>query len=846
LTETSRSRTERPEDPGTSPQLSLGLPEPGPTATGPDPLAAAVVDPPPSSPPPAPLPPPTDRLLATNDPAEPPGSRRTSLLDVPSPSVPIARLPPEQLEPYILAGIHQDRTPGTVLVVLHPGKRYKLPEGLFEELATLGFTVVVEETRRDTMESVRGLRDRLQELSRQAKPLDVVVVGGDGTLDHHLLIAAYAAFYPELVTEVAGRIDVSRIDDARRRQIPEPYRSLFHLQEPIPPIPPTPANLQTIWILRGKLERLLRKQASLAKILRSTETTADSPLLRCALLATFFPAEVDLLPDRFDLAKLAEASQAETFRGLYPFVRAIVPYPAGTAADNAVFAGVPGWGYALAARSLDRFGWLRPLARKIARRARRAFVRYFTREGTVVPARLSMACIDGHWQRLCSHAIGGPASGQFFAGDLTSKASTLTGYLSRAPAMLWREAFGGTVVEAESRHVDGRRKSFVRGMLAEGLYTNRTFIGGVGAVPTTTPTSFGGESSLLVLPPLVARQPGQVTADINVRGVFSFLEAIVSGIIARGLHILGLNPRTLAGGGRMLFPMPEHQVAIQEGEEIRLKYYHPDGRPRAVPAQISGDPVQATELGVKVLWGPIPLLAARRSLLLESALRTLNDLRLQRSFRLDRTYIGGVHHFRHLTGIGDPEELTRLTGLVDAPLYLPSDLQQAQQRLLAEWQRLDTGEFADTSAPGLALLRRGLFCHNNDQTAHLLLFKESYDRLLVRQVRRRTPTGEVCETRSSYRWLWGGFALQHSQTTRRDPEGPIQLLGEEYLFRDSEEFAQLALTYFPLLSTRPEEPVLALDRELLPATAPIAGIDLTTEPARSTTLDDAEDDASPE
>ncbi|MBM4321390.1 MAG: hypothetical protein FJ125_15975, partial [Deltaproteobacteria bacterium] len=556
----------------------------------------------------------------------------------------------------------------------------------------------------------------------------------------------------------------------------------------------------------------------MTKILRATDRDLDDPLLRAAVLATYFPAAVVLLPDHFDLARLAHASQQDTFRGLYPFIRAIVPYPAGTAADNAVFAGVPGWGYGLCARMFQRFSWLKPLARRMAARARRHFLRYFTSQGIVVPARLSLAKVDGHWQRLGSHAMGGPASGRFFSRDLTHKASTLTGYLMRAPLVVLREAFGRTVVEVESFAADGSRKSFVRGRLAEGLYTNRTFIGGVGAVPITTPTSFGGESSLVVLSPLLYLDEESKRMELNLRGLLTFLEAISKGVLARVLHLLGLNPGKLAGEGKMVCLQTAYQVAIQEGEEIRIRYRRPDGSPKAVPAQISGDPFQTTELGVKVMWGPIPLLAARRSLLLESTQRTLAHLRLQQSYRLSRTYIGGVHHFRHTTGIGDPEQASSITGLCPPPLWLPTNLRLAQQALLRDWQKLGTGEFVDTSAPGLGLLRRGLFCHNNDQTAHLLLLKESWSTLLVRQLRRYGAEGtDVFETRTRYKWQAGSFVIHQSQTMHHPREGPPRLIIEDHFFRDAEEFQQLAPSYFPLLATSPGAPVLDLDHSLLPS-----------------------------
>lgn len=744
------------------------------------------------------------------------GQYRTSLLDAPAPAIPIAKLEPAQLEPYILAGIHQDRSPGNVLVVLHPGKRYKIPDGLLDALGHQGFRVVVHETLADTMASIRSIRDRLLALHRENLPLDVIVVGGDGTLDHHFLIAAYAAFYPDRVQEVPGRVDCSAVTMEQRRKIPEPLRTAFRLEEPLPPVPPTTENIQSIWLLRARLERLLEKRATVPRILRSTGRDLGDPLLRTALLATFFPAEAALLPDHFDLEGLAQATQQETFRGLYPFIRAIVPYPAGTAADNAVFAGVPGWGYGMCAKLFRRLPCLSFLARRMGGRARRRFLRYFTSQGIVVPARVSLARVDGHWQRLGSHALGGPASGRFFSRDLTHKASTITGYLLRAPLVVLGEAFGRTVVEVESFSADGARKSFVRGRLAEGLYTNRTFIGGVGAVPTTTPTSFGGESSLIVLSPLLFLDESGKRMELNLRGLLTFLEAIGKGVLARGLHLLGLNPGKLAGEGKMVALQTEYQVAIQEGEEIRIRYHRPDGSPKAVPAQVSGDPFQATELGVKVMWGPIPLLAARRSLLLESTQRTLAHLRLQQSYRLSRAYIGGVHHFRHTTGIRDPVLASNITGLIPPPLWLPTNLRQAQQQLLREWQKLGTGEFVDTSAPGLALLRRGLFCHNNDQTAHLLLLKDGWTGLLVRQVRRFGPGGvDVYESRTRYGWQAGSYVIHQSQTMHHTPEGPPRLIIEDHFFRDAEAFQQLAPSYFPLLALGPETPILDLDHSLL-------------------------------
>lgn len=745
---------------------------------------------------------PTDEVAA--GPAVP----RPGLLDVPVPPIPIAHLDPVQLEPYILAGIHQDRTPGNVLVVLHPAKRYKVPEGLFEDLGRAGFSLTIQETARDTMASVRAIRDRLLELHAQAPPLDVIVMGGDGTLDQHFLTAAYIAFYPELTREATGSVDARGVSTEQLERIPEAVRAAFALHEPIPEVEPSEANIRTVWLLRSRLQRLTRRPTPVRRILRATEREPDDPLLRIALLAAYCPGGVTLVPDHFDLTGLAEAAQSDTFRGLYPFIRSIVSYPAGTAADHAVFSGVPGWIYGLTARMLGRLSWLRPLQRRLGRRARRAFLDYFAHTGTVVPARLSLTRVDGHWHRIASHAVGGPASGHFFSGDLTRKAKTVTGYLMRTPGVIYA-AFSSPVVEVESLAADGRRKSWIRSRLSEGLYTNRTFLGGVGSLPTTTPTSFGGESSLIMIPPMVYRDVDTKRWKVTLRGLLSFCEAIGKGVIARGMHLLGLNPGRLAGEGKLFCLEPQYQVAIQEGEEISIRYLDEEGHPLAVPAQISGDPIQAYDLGIKVLWGPIPLLAAKHSLLLESTRRTLNHLRLQQSYRLDRAYIGGVHHFRHSAGPLKRDTCPGVTGLANPPLYLPLSLKWAQARLLEAWRELGTGEFVDTSAPGLGLRRRGLFCHNNDQSAHLLVLREGRSALIVRQVRRGGPEGlDVFETRTRYRRKLGSFAIDQSQTIQHPLEGPPLIMLEERYFRDAEEFQQMAPTYFPLLSGSPDSPVL--------------------------------------
>ena len=347
-----------------------------------------------------------------------------------------------------------------------------------------------------------------------------------------------------------------------------------------------------------------------------------------------------------------------------------------------------------------------------------------------------------------------------------------------------------------------------QGGLADGLFTNRTFLGGVGSVPTTTPTSFGGESSLILIPPILGRGPSGRRV-FTLRGVLGLGEAIVKGLLARGLHFAGLSPGRLAGEGELAFLQPARQVALKEGGEVRIEYSTEDGRPRAVPIQISGDPFQAQTFGARVFWGPVPLLAAADSLLLSSTRRTLTHLRLQQSFGLKPAYIGGVHYFRHEAGVIGREAIETRTGLVAPPLYLPLELGVARDRLCQAWKRLDTGEFIDTSEPGRKLRKKTAYCHNNDQSAHLLLMRESRGRILVRQVRRAGPQGrDIFEARTSYRLEWGSYVIDHGQILHWRRAGPGRILQEERFFRDKAEFRVEAPTYFPVLSPTPGAPTL--------------------------------------
>lgn len=733
-----------------------------------------------------------------------------SLVAAPPPDAPTEDLSPEQLEFYVRAAMHQDRSPGRLLVVLHPGKLHKVPRGLFAALESEGFEISIVETDADRIASVGRIKDELVALADGERPLDLLVVSGDGSLDHHVLVAAFWAFCPQLVRYRGGCIDCTAVLPAELESLPVSYRETF-FAAPLETaqLQPSEAVIKDIWLLRNRLEKQLRRGRPAEKIVRRAKRSADDIKLRVAILATLFPDKVVLRSDGFDLRALAEASQADTFQGLYPFVRCICTYPAGTAADNAVFAGVPGWGYAFHSGWLSRISILNPFRRLLERRLTRKFLDYFLRESVVVPARLSVVGFDGDWQRISSHAAGGPGAGHFFSADLTSKTGGMLGYIKRIPgAVIGEGLLGSTIVRLRSTDASGQEKSFIEAQIAEGLYTNRTFIAGIGSVPTTDPTSFAGQSSLCVIPPIWSRdQHGRRILDF--RGLGAFTEAIVKGILARLLHVTGLGVGKLAGGGKFSFLLPEHQVAIKEGEEISIDYSTLDRRPRAINIQVSGDPFQAYKLAIRVIWGPIPLLGAQRSLLLASTRRSLANVRLLQSYRLQGVYIGGMYFFRHLTGPDWSEVLVRATGLIRPPRHLPRNLVTAQRRLLESWQKAGAGEFVDTTESGLALWRRGRYAHNNDQSAHLLLLREPHGTVFVRQVRAAADgSGDVYEARSYYRPVWGSYIILHSQTILWQGDDAPRILQEDHYFRDAQEFQQEAPTFFPVLARNPEEPTL--------------------------------------
>ena len=710
---------------------------------------------------------------------------------------PAAQLTPQQLESYVRSAMHQDRRPGNVLVVRHPLRMYKVPRGLLGGLKQAGFHVEVVDTHPDRVLSVRRIRDTLLELGAEDKPLDIVVIAGDGSLDHHVLVAAFWAFYPDMVVERQGEVVCDPTEEDLAALHPA-YREAFC--SPVPDgdaIEATQDVITELWQIRDRLVGALRNKRSVGRIVRRSGRDASDPMLRVAVLAALLPHRVTLRAHGFDLAGLAKATKERTFQGLYPFVRSIAAYPAGTAADNAVFAGVPGWGYAQLAGWLAKIGPLEGWRTRWEAGLTARFLEFFTQRSVVVPARFSVVAFDGSWQVISSHAAGGPAAGHFFSADLGRKTAGMVGYLARIPRVVIQEGlFGSTEVRITTRDAAGAVTAQYAEQMAEGLYTNRTFIAGVGSVPSTNPTSFAGQSSLMIVPPIVGRNKlGR--RQLNLRGIGAFAESILKGVLARVMHQVGLGVGRMAGGGKLSLARPEHQLTIKEGEELAMTYlWHNDKAPRFVPTQVSGDPFQAWSTAVRVAWGPLPLLAHEDSLLLGAARRSLAHLRVEQTYRLRGVNIGGLYYFRHRTGPEWTPAFTQRTGLVQPPRHLRRSLAHSQRTLIEQWQLLGTGEFVDTSESGLQLGRRGRYAHNNDHTAHLVVLKERRGTLLVRQVR-SDASGEIYESRAWYRAFGPAFIIHRSET-RRWRHGDVPTIEqEEHFFRSAEAFQQEAPTFFP-------------------------------------------------
>ena len=299
----------------------------------------------------------------------------------------------------------------------------------------------------------------------------------------------------------------------------------------------------------------------------------------------------------------------------------------------------------------------------------------------------------------------------------------------------------------------------------------------------------------------------------------AFAEAIVKGVVARAIHLVGLDPGRWAGDGKIASAWPEHQITIKEGEEIDIEYLSRDGKARCVPTQLSGDPFQATRMTIRVAWGPLPLLANAGSLLLASAQRSLAHLRNEQTYKLKAVFIGGLSYYQHLAGRNWNFEFTDQTGLLAPPLTLRPNLTVAQQTLLHRWQTAcDTGEFVDTSRPGLQLGRRGRYAHNNDQTAHLVVLKESRQVLLVRQV--RAWRDAIYEARTWYRRFGPSWVIHTSQVRAWLPGEDPRILNEEHFFRSAEAFQKDAPAFFPFIGSDDEPTVREVTEELPAPDAP--------------------------
>ena len=710
-----------------------------------------------------------------------------------SPLPPVASAAPELVEPFVRAALHRDREPGVVLAICHPLRMYKVPDALFDALSKRGFEVRRVDTQPERVDSVRHIRDAILDAASTGRPLDLLVFSGDGTLDHHVLVAAYWAFLPHLVKQSPGELTVRAPEAEALAAVPGRLRDAFLSELPTPrDQPPTEQDVHEFWVQRSRISSLVRNNSRPRRIARRAGMGVDDPKLRLLVFSVLFPHLVELRPPGFDLGALANASHEETAHGLYPYLRSIAAYPAGTAADNALYAGIPGYVFAWFSRPLNRPG-LRTLRKWWARRTVERFVQVFTR-GVIVPARFSLVSFDNRWTMLSSHAAGGPGGGAFFSADLEAKTGGLWGYLKRIPKVIINEAlFGDAVLRVSTTSADGRLRERSEGRMVEALYTNRAFIAGVGGVPSTNPTALAGQSSLILIPPIVYRGRGNRTL-VDLSGLVTFGEAIVKGLAGRLMHAVGLGVGNLAGGGSFWSAAPSNQITLQEGQTVQLDFFDPAGHRRASATQVSGDPYQAWTMQMRVAWGPLPLLAAPDSLLMAAAQRALSRLRVTRTWQLQTVYIAGVAWLRHqveATPGAAPEG-----GLCRPPWTLPNRLTTAQRRLRRRWEEEGTGPFIDTTEQGVALGRRGRYAHNSDHTAHLMVLRERGG-LLVRQVRRM---GErIYEARTHYtRWPLG-WVIHENEVRCTEPGQAPRVLLEEHYFRDADALRQEAPSFFPMV-----------------------------------------------
>jgi hypothetical protein len=431
---------------------------------------------------------------------------------------------------------------------------------------------------------------------------------------------------------------------------------------------------------------------------------------------------------------------------------------------------------------LTKWDWLDPVRKVLERSVTERFVRYFADDGVTVPARFSLIAMDGDWQVVCSHAAGGPGSGHMFAVDLEGKSRGLLGYLWLLPQLIVTQGgFGSTMFRVTVRDALRRITTRLEAQIAEGVFTNRTFV---------------------LAPPIVSRDE-HGALQFSLRGLFTVIEGAAAGILSRAMHLIGLDPGRLATGGRLRSPYPDHQLTLTEGGELDISYHHRDGRRRAVPTEVSGDPYVASRMTIRVAWGPLPMLATPTSLMAECARRALTRLRTRHALALGTETLNMIEFFVYAIGTAWDDGLSEQTGLFRPPPTLRLQLRHIQQRLLHTWEGLGTGTFVDTSAPGIQLGRRGLYAHNHDQTAHLVLIRERAGSLLVRQIR-AAEDGCLFEAYAWYRAMGGAFVIRNCQVRRWQGGAPPSILREEQYFRTAEGFQEHAPAFFPFLPRDPD------------------------------------------
>ncbi|MBT3221635.1 MAG: hypothetical protein HN348_21360, partial [Proteobacteria bacterium] len=110
----------------------------------------------------------------------------------------------------------------------------------------------------------------------------------------------------------------------------------------------------------------------------------------------------------------------------------------------------------------------------------------------------------------------------------------------------------------------------------------------------------------------------------------------------------------------------------------------------------------------------------------------------------------------------------------------------------------------------------GRYAHNNDQSAHLVVLRDTRSTLIVRQVRSRPDSEDIYETRTWYRWFQDSYIIHSSQTRCWRLDEEPRILQEQQFFRSAEAFQQEAPTFFPFITRSPEQPTMTEITEEIP------------------------------